>query len=55
LKQRRIRRALQALKHILKVAQRFAADNAAVELHKFSARQDLQVLALQAKPLLFTQ
>jgi hypothetical protein len=47
LKQRRIRRALQELRHTLKLDQRFVVDNAAVELHKYSAKLVHQVQVLQ--------
>jgi len=49
LKLRRIRRALQELRHTLKLDQRFVVGNAAVELHKFSAKQAHLVQVLQAK------
>jgi hypothetical protein len=41
----------QVLKTILKPDQRFAADNAAVALHKYSAKQVLRDQVLLAKVL----
>jgi hypothetical protein len=49
LKQRETNQEHQALRHILKLDQRFAADNAVEELHKYNAKLARQVLALLAK------
>ncbi len=52
LEAKKISRAHQVLKTILKPDQRFAAGNAAVALHRYSAKQVLQDQVLLARHLL---